>query len=87
MKVNVLYFGIVRERLGRGEEVLELGSPATVADLLGLLENRYGSLQIGVDSLRVAVNREYVDSSQSLSDNDEVAVIPPVSGGVCVRDH
>jgi molybdopterin converting factor subunit 1 len=84
MKVNVLYFGIVRERLGRGEEVLELEDEATVADFLRVVEARYGSLQAGVESLRIAVNREYVDSQHALGDDDEVAVIPPVSGGTRV---
>ena len=87
MKVNVLYFGIVRERLGCGEEVLELPAMAKVADLLHLLETRHGSLEQGIDSLRIAVNREYVDSDHSLCENDEVAVIPPVSGGIRVRDY
>lgn len=83
----MLYFGIVRERLGCGEETMMLPDGACVADLLTILEGRHGSLEKGVDSLRIAVNREYVDSNYSLSDNDEVAVIPPVSGGSRVRDH
>ena len=84
MLVNVLYFGIVRERLACGEERMELTDGACVRDLLSVLEKRHGSLEKGVDSLRIAVNREYVDSSHGLSENDEVAVIPPVSGGSCV---
>ena len=83
----MLYFGIVRERLGCGEETMVLPDDACVADLLTILEGRHGSLEKGVESLRIAVNREYVDSKYSLSDNDEVAVIPPVSGGSCVRDY
>lgn len=93
MQINVLYFGIVRERLGRGEETMDLEEGSAVSDLLAVLETRHGSLEKGVDSLRIAVNREYVDSDCLLCDNDEVAVIPPVSGGCggcggcCVRDH
>ena len=84
MRVSVLYFGIVRERLGCGEDSMELPDGACVRDLLTELEGRHGSLKTGVDSLRIAVNREYVDSNHPLSENDEVAVIPPVSGGSCV---
>jgi molybdopterin converting factor subunit 1 len=86
MEINVLYFGIVRERLGCGEETMVLPDGARVADLLTILEGRHGSLEKGVDSLRIAVNREYVDSDFPLANNDEVAVIPPVSGGSRVRD-
>jgi molybdopterin converting factor subunit 1 len=87
MRVNVLYFGIVREKLGCGGEAIELEAGAAVADVLRMLEGRHGSLKTGVDSLRIAVNREYVDSDHLLSENDEIAVIPPVSGGKRVRDH
>jgi len=87
MLVNVLYFGIVRERLGCGAESMDLPSDARVSDLLHVLEKRHGSLKKGVESLRIAVNREYVDSDHALTENDEVAVIPPVSGGSGVRNH
>lgn len=82
MIVNVLYFGIVKERLGRGAEPLELGDGATVADLIERLDAMHGSIEAGAGSVRIAVNRDYVDSDHRLSENDEVAVIPPVAGGL-----
>jgi molybdopterin converting factor subunit 1 len=81
MRIRVLYFGIVRERLGFREEAVELDEGSTVADLTALLSARHGDLAAGVSSLRLAVNLEYVDSDTLLRDDDEVAVIPPVSGG------
>ena len=81
MTVTVLYFGIVRERLGVGEETVEIDAGATVATLMSRLTDLHPDLADGVESVRVAVNRDYVDSSRVLSDNDEIAVIPPVSGG------
>jgi molybdopterin converting factor subunit 1 len=81
MRVRVLYFGIVRERIGCAEETLELPAGTTVADVTNALSKRHGNLATGVASLRVAVNLEYVDSTRVLADDDEVAVIPPVSGG------
>ena len=81
MTVTVLYFGIVRERLGIGEEAVEIDAGATVETLMSRLVALHPDLAGGVESVRVAVNRDYVDSSRVLSDNDEVAVIPPVSGG------
>jgi len=81
MRVRVLYFGIVRERIGCSEEVVELDAGSTVADLAARLSARHGNLAAGVATLRLAVNLEYVDSDTVLHDDDEVAVIPPVSGG------
>jgi molybdopterin converting factor subunit 1 len=87
MTVRVLFFGIVRERIGVREEVVELPARASVADLLSTLSARHARFGEGAGSLRVAVNEEYVDSTATLSDNDEVAIIPPVSGGLDVQDH
>jgi molybdopterin converting factor subunit 1 len=81
VRVRVLYFGIVRERIGRSEEAVELAAGSTVADLAALLSAHHGNLAAGVSTLRLAVNLEYVDSETVLHDADEVAVIPPVSGG------
>jgi MoaE-MoaD fusion protein len=87
MRVRVLYFGIVRERLGMRQEPVELSDGATVADMLETLARLHPSFAAGVRSVRVARNEEYVDSSTTLSENDEVAIIPPVSGGVYVQDR
>lgn len=81
MKLRLLYFGIVRERLGRREETRECRDGITVAQLLEELARAHDIFALGAGSLRIAVNREYVESSQVLGDNDEVAVIPPVAGG------
>ncbi len=81
MRVTVLYFGIVRERLGLAEETVECAEGTTVEGLTATLADLHPGLADGVESVRIAVNRDYVDSSRVLSDNDEVAVIPPVSGG------
>lgn len=81
MRVRVLYFGIIRERLGRHEETVEVPEGATVGQVTAALSARHGELARGVASLRVAVNLEYVDSARVLVEDDEVAVIPPVSGG------
>jgi molybdopterin converting factor subunit 1 len=78
----VLFFGIVRERLGLREELIEIGDGCSVGDLLDTLSARHRGFREGAGSLRVAVNQEYVDSTATLSENDEVAIIPPVAGGV-----
>ena len=81
MRVRVLYFGIVRERLGIRQETLELPEGASVGAMLDALAGLRPAFASGVRSVRVARNEEYVDSDTTLFDNDEVAIIPPVSGG------
>ena len=95
MRVQVLYFGVLRERFGVADEAAELPDRATVGELLGLLRGRTSNSPMseeagGADeqlwrSLAVAVNREYASASMVLHDGDEVALLPPVSGGYCAR--
>ncbi len=86
MALSVLYFGIVRERIGLREESVELPDPPTVAGLLQALGQRYQEVEAAAGAIRVAVNQEYVDQAAPLCDGDEVAIIPPVSGGApCSR--
>jgi len=81
MILRVLYFGILRERLGRKGEDVECSDGASVGELLSLLAERYSLFALGAGSIRVAVNREYVSNDYRLKAGDEVAVIPPVAGG------
>jgi molybdopterin converting factor subunit 1 len=81
VKLHLRYFGIVRERLGRREEILDAAAGTTVGELLVRLARTHDIFALGAGSLRVAVNREYVDDEHPLNDGDEVAVIPPVAGG------
>lgn len=81
MRVRVLYFAVVRERLRRDEDELELPAGATVADLLDELSARHPPIAALRLHLQVARNLEAVRGTQALSDGDEVALIPPVSGG------
>lgn len=81
MRVRVLYFGILRERIGLREEAIEVADGTTVGEVTALLSRRHGDLSAGVASLRLAVNLEYVEPHRVLANGDEVAVIPPVSGG------
>jgi len=79
MHVRVLPFGILKESLGSDPFALDLPGGATVADLLA----RIGVQAPAIESLGIAVsvNAEYADRGQVLSENDEVGLLPPVSGG------
>jgi len=79
MQVRVLPFGILKESLGSEPFALDLPGGTTVADLLA----RLGVQAPSVESLGIAisVNAEYADRAQVLGENDEVGLLPPVSGG------
>src|SRR3954470_12558709 len=79
MRVTVRLFAALRERAGRGELELELPEGACVADALARVEH----LAPGVP-LVLAVNREYASPDAPLAAGDELAVVPPVSGGAVV---
>ena len=76
MRVSVKLFAGLRERAGGGERVLELPAGAR-------LEEVWPALDLGdePDGLLYAVNKEYAGRERELADGDEVALIPPVSGG------
>jgi MoaE-MoaD fusion protein len=76
MQVTVKLFAGLRERAGTGTRALELPDSATVAEV-------WGELALGdePEGLLYAVNREYAPAGRKLTDGDEVALIPPVSGG------
>lgn len=76
MQVRVRLFAMLRERAGTSELTLELPEGARVADAL----DRVGTLAGGLP-LVMAVNREYAEPQRALSPGDELALIPPVSGG------
>jgi MoaE-MoaD fusion protein len=81
VKIELLYFAVLRERAGRERESLELSAASTVADLMTHLATRSPALAGLSGRVQVAVNRQMVSPSHALSDGDEVALIPPVSGG------
>ena len=81
MQVQVLYFAVFRERLGRSEEPLELAAGATVGDAIDALAARHPPIAQLRGRFRIAVNQDFVGDDQTLADGDELALIPPVAGG------
>ncbi len=79
MTIRVLFFAHLRERSGVREVAIDQPAGATVADLWRTLLERYDRLP--PEAPCFAVNRVYVDKTHPLDDNDELALIPPVSGG------
>jgi molybdopterin synthase catalytic subunit len=81
MRVRVRLFATQRELAGTREVGLELVDDATVADAWDALVARFPALAPGRDFVRFARNGAYADEATGLTEGDEVAMIPPVSGG------
>jgi len=80
MKIKILAFGIAKDIFGSTSVNLELANDSTVYNLKYLLEQQYPRLK-QLASYMVAVNNEYALPGDSLHERDEIAIIPPVSGG------
>jgi molybdopterin synthase sulfur carrier subunit len=83
--VTLLYFAWLRQKIGRGEERIELpASVKTVTDLVAYLRARgpgYTDAFADMTRLRVAINQEHSSFDAALGADDEVAFFPPVTGG------
>jgi molybdopterin synthase catalytic subunit len=82
MKVTVRLFAILRQRAGRDTLELDLPDDARVSDALAEVDDLAGGL-----TLVMAVNREYAAADHPLAAGDELALIPPVSGGATTAPH
>ena len=81
MKIDVRYFAMIREIVGAPAQRRELASGATAGDLFDVLITEYPRLERLQPITMVMVNQAYVERGHVLNDGDEVALIPPVSGG------
>ena len=81
MHVNVRYLGMLRELAGRDGEPFELADGAPLGELYAALQKRMPELEQFHQAIALAVNYEYSGSDTRLHEGDEVALIPPVSGG------
>jgi molybdopterin synthase catalytic subunit/molybdopterin converting factor small subunit len=81
MRVTLLAFGLLRDHLPNPAAPLELPAGATVQDLLDHCRALAPANAAPWSSIAVAVNQEYVPATYPLADGDEVALLPPVSGG------
>lgn len=81
MRIQVLYFAVFRERLGRDGEAIEIPDGATVADAVAALEARHPIVGELRGRYRTAVNQAMVGLDTALAENDELVLIPPVAGG------
>jgi len=79
--VRVRLFARLREQAGKETATLELPTGSTVADVYESLRREHPALEADRKAVRAALNQEFKDWSAEVADGDEVAFIPPVSGG------
>ena len=80
-KARVRLFARLADLVGARETEVEIGEGLTAADVLALLIRQHPDLEGLEAAVRFAVNAEYVPGTHPVRDGDEVALIPPVSGG------
>ena len=81
LRVKVLFFGRVRELTGLSEEAVDIPEGATLADLFDQYQKRFPSLAGFRPSLVASRNQEFSPWETPLSSGDDIAFLPPVSGG------
>lgn len=81
MQVRLLFFASLKDIVGARRLQIDVPAGATVADVLTHLESSYPRLKDYRPVVLTAINEEYVDHRAQVSDGDEVAIFPPVSGG------
>ncbi|MGD0442655.1 MAG: MoaD/ThiS family protein [Edaphobacter sp.] len=77
----MLYFGVLKDVMGLGRAEMDLTEGTSVGELLVSLRESGVAAGSVWDSIAVAVNQEYARAGDVLEDGDEVALLPPVSGG------
>ncbi|HEY2040118.1 MAG TPA: MoaD/ThiS family protein [Edaphobacter sp.] len=80
--MRVLYFGILKDVVGRSSLEMELPEGLSVAELVERHEREKKATGKLWGSIAVAVNQQYAKPADILRDGDEVALLPPVSGGL-----
>jgi len=90
MRIKVLYFAVLRERRGAPSETLELPAGGDVAMALAIIAKQHPQIASLLPRVQVAVNQVMAPATALLGEDDELALIPPVSGGstnrIAVRD-
>ena len=81
MQVRILFFGVLKELAGKSSDTIELPEGASIRDVISYYEGQIPGLKASLSSIAMAVNQQYAGPDTRLNANDEVALLPPVSGG------
>ena len=81
----IKYFSWIKEHIGKSEELIELpDNVKNIGELINYLNNlndNYKTVFVKKDLIKIAVNRTYCSAETKISNNDEIAFFPPVTGG------
>lgn len=81
MRLRVLFFGVLKELAGKSSEEFDLPENSTLRDLLGHYQSQIPQMRSSLPSIAIAVNQQYAALDTELHADDEIALLPPVSGG------
>jgi molybdopterin converting factor subunit 1 len=81
MRVRVLFFGVLKEIAGKTADEIDVHDGASVRDVLLHYQLQIPQLKSSLSSIALAVNQQYAGADTKLKANDEIALLPPVSGG------
>ena len=81
MRVRVLFFGILKDLTGKASDSIDLHDGASIRDLLAHYVQQIPLLKESLPSIALAVNQQYASPETKLRSGDEIALLPPVSGG------
>ena len=82
IRVTVLYFAFIHEITRKKEEIMELSTNTSIKELILIILTRYPNIK-NIKNIKISVNYRIVNSNSNsiLQNNDEVALLPPISGG------
>ncbi len=80
MKIQVLYFAILRTQTGKNQEIIEVSEKSSVKEIYQKIKEKYPTLS-ALEYIATALNDEYVTPQSILKEGDTVCLIPPVCGG------
>ena len=82
--MKILYFAKISEELGKNEDLLLIKDKLRIIDVVNILKKkneRYNLVFRKISNIKFAINCEYVTKNDYITDNDELAIFPPVTGG------
>src|SRR5215472_7208274 len=82
MRLRVLFFGMLKDLVGRPSEEIDLPDGADLGSVFERYASRFPRLRELAPSIVAARNQEFAELNTVLTDGDEVALLPPVSGGI-----
>jgi len=81
MRITIRLFALLKDRAGTDHLTIDLAEKSTIAQAVEELRQRLPALADHLNHIAFALNRSYTQSNTPLQDGDELALIPPVSGG------